>query len=387
MAMVNLSKKSTFQKVSDSMTEKISNMTRMVHCSSISSKVFFLNDLPDEILLKIFLYLSSPKDFGRCLQVSKRFNQILKDVKLWQNIRIWNCKFLRRKRISAKFFSQALDYGLENLSLRRCVVNGVLECRDKNQLKSLYLKWMNFYKGDNREFVSSMFENCQFLQRLFIQGRGSSKLDFQRITLNGHSLKVVNIYFHQDRFRVWWTQASLTLNLEIVKLIVDNCTELSELALSNISQEAVEYLCQNLTPKIRKLHLDCRAMVDFYLPTQNIKILSSRFDKLTALSIISIRISKVALRYIKNLANLEKLALSQWDEELTVWIDDLAEMSKLKLLCMDSFFGTKIQLKQMCEQRLSHMKNLTVLFDGVKLVKFCYQKKLMDIAMPDKNRW
>ena len=306
----------------------------------------------------------------------------MKDKKLWQNIRIWE-----KKKISAKLFSQALDYGLESLSLRRCVVTGNLESPDVNQLKSLYLKWMNFYKRDNREFVSNMFENGQFLQRLFIQGRGSSKLDFQKITVNGHSLKVVNIYFHQDRFKVWWTQASLSLNLEIVKLIIDNCTELSELALSNISKEAVEYLCQNLTPKICKLHLDCRAKIDFFLPTQNIKILSSRCDKLTALSIISIRISKVASRYIKTLANLEKLALSQWDEELTVWIDDMAEMSKLKILCIDSLFGTKRQLKQMCEQRLAHLKNLTVLFDGVKLVNFGYQKKLMNIAMPDKNRW
>ena len=187
---------------------------------------------------------------------------------------------------------------------------------------------------------------------------------------------MANIYFHQDRFRVWWTQASLSLNLEIVKLIVDNCTELSELALSNISQGAVEYLCQNLTPKICKLHLDCRAKIDFRLPNNSIKILSSRFNKLTALSICSIWISSVAVRHIKNLSNLEKLALPQLDEELTAWIDDLAEMSKLKLLCIDSLFGTK-----MCQQRLGHLENLTV------LVNFGYRKKLMNIAMPDKNRW
>ena len=114
-----MAQKSTLQKLSESITEKISNVTRTGHCFSISSKVFSLIDLPDEILLKIFLFLP-PKDLGRCLQVSKRFNQILKDVKLWQNIRIWN-KFLRRKGISAKFFSQSLDYGLENLSPRRCV--------------------------------------------------------------------------------------------------------------------------------------------------------------------------------------------------------------------------------------------------------------------------
>ena len=167
MAMVNPLQKSTFQKVTDSITENISNLSQMVNSSSILSKVFSLNDLPDEVLLKIFFNLP-PKDLGRCLQVSKRFNQIGKDEKIWQNVRIWN-RF--RKRISAKFFSQALDYGLENLSLRRCVVKGVLERHDNSQLKSLYLKWINFYKGNNIEFVSNMFENCQCLQQLFIQGQ------------------------------------------------------------------------------------------------------------------------------------------------------------------------------------------------------------------------
>ena len=117
-----MGQKSTLQKLSESITEKISNVTRTGHCFSISSKVFSLIDLPDEILLKIFMSLP-PKDLGRCLQVSKRFNQILKDVKLWQNIRIWN-KFLRRKGISAKFFSQALDYGLENEKLNKNKIEG-----------------------------------------------------------------------------------------------------------------------------------------------------------------------------------------------------------------------------------------------------------------------
>ena len=224
-----------------------------------------------------------------------------------------------------------------------------------------------------------------------VQGFGSSKLDFHRITVNGHNLKVINISFHKERLKIYWTESSLALNLETVKLIVDNCTELSELALSNISQLAVVYLCQNLTQKICKLHLDGKLKTGhYYLPNTSVKILSRRFDKLTALSICYIRISNAAVRYIKNLANLEKLALSQSDEELTVRINYFAAMSKLKLLCVDSihsFFGTRKELKEMCVQELSHLENLTILFDGVKIVKFGYQKKLMDIAMPDKNRW
>ena len=41
-----------------------------------------LNDLPDEVILNIFTYLST-KDLGRCACVSKRFKSISKTESLW----------------------------------------------------------------------------------------------------------------------------------------------------------------------------------------------------------------------------------------------------------------------------------------------------------------
>ena len=131
-----------------------------------SNQELSLNDLSDEILLKIFWYLR-PKNSGRFLQVSKRLNQIAKDKRLWRNITLWN-KF--PKKISANFFFQALDYGLENLELRKCEVKGVMERPERNELKSLNLQCLDFYKRSNTEFVSNLFENCQFLENLFIKG-------------------------------------------------------------------------------------------------------------------------------------------------------------------------------------------------------------------------
>ena len=67
MSVANPSNESTFQTI------------------SILNRVFSLNDLPDEILLKLFSYLR-PKDLGRCLQVCKRFNQTAKDESICKNI-------------------------------------------------------------------------------------------------------------------------------------------------------------------------------------------------------------------------------------------------------------------------------------------------------------
>ena len=337
-----------------------------------SDQELSLKDLPDEILMKIFMYLR-PKYLGRFRQVSKRLNHIAKDKRLWRNITLWN-RFYRK--ISADFFTQALHYGLEKLELRKCEVKGVMKRPERNQLKSLNLQWLNFYKRSNAEFVSNLFENCQFLENLFIKGFGSLKLDFQKLTINGQLLKKINISF---RTYVWWTQNSQALTYKAVVLIVNNCRELSELALSNITRPAVEYLCKNLTPKICKLHLDSWQKEYLYLPEYSVDILSKRCDKLTALSLGFIKIPRLALSYLKNLMNLEKLAFFECFVNETynwkVWIGEFDKMTKLKVLCI-SYIRYE-PTKQKCKQRLSNLENLTMIFDQ----NFLDQKKLMDIAV------
>ena len=57
--------------------------------------------LPDESIFEIFSYLG-PQELGRCLQVSKRFNKIAKDSKLWEKIELFH------KDIPAEFIGYAL---------------------------------------------------------------------------------------------------------------------------------------------------------------------------------------------------------------------------------------------------------------------------------------
>ena len=64
--------------------------------------------------------------------------------------------------------------------------------------------------------------------------------------------------------------------------------------------------------------------------------------------------------------------------ELSVWIGEFAQMTSLKFLCF-AFINSaeRKQMIQMCEQQLSHMENLTLIF----VEKFKDQKILMDITM------
>ena len=68
-----------------------------------------IENLPDEILLKIFAFLQ-PKDVVQCLQVSTTFRRISKDETLWQKLHIQN------EKIPVKLIGQVLGYGLRHLS-------------------------------------------------------------------------------------------------------------------------------------------------------------------------------------------------------------------------------------------------------------------------------
>ena len=93
---------------------------------------------------------------------------------------------------------------------------------------------------------------------------------------------------------------------------------------------------------------------------------------------------------MKNLSILEKVSLFKccvvtnvadfWSPyaELSVWIGELAQMTTLKVLCFTYINSAeRKQMIQMCEQQLSHLENLTLIF----FEKFKGQNILMDITM------
>ena len=55
----------------------------------IEKMTIFLDNLPNEVLLKVFTYLNI-RDLGYCAQVSKRLGDISIDESLWQKINVFN---------------------------------------------------------------------------------------------------------------------------------------------------------------------------------------------------------------------------------------------------------------------------------------------------------
>ena len=55
----------------------------------VKKMTIFLDNLPNEVLLKVFTYLNI-RDLGYCAQVSKRLGDISIDESLWQKINVFN---------------------------------------------------------------------------------------------------------------------------------------------------------------------------------------------------------------------------------------------------------------------------------------------------------
>ena len=71
--------------------------------------------LPDEIILKIFSFLSF-KSLGNCNQVSHRMKRIAEDTSLWEKVRAW------LKVIPAGFMEKIVRLKVKYLCLQHCEV-------------------------------------------------------------------------------------------------------------------------------------------------------------------------------------------------------------------------------------------------------------------------
>ena len=102
-------------------------------------------DLPDEIILKIFNYLSI-KDLCHCATMNRKMRSISSDESLWYQMHLTG-------KFSAKLLKQTLDRGCRYLSLYRCnVFSGNIRFK-----KNFQLKYLNLQNSDNDARVSNNF--------------------------------------------------------------------------------------------------------------------------------------------------------------------------------------------------------------------------------------
>ena len=196
-----------------------------------------LPDMPDEILLKIFNYLDwDILSILKLSQISKRFNAICQEESLWQKAS------LAKARIPTTLVQKILEKGCRYLRLDRVKLKGKLELTGCSQLKGLFIHDCKARSGVFEELLAS----CHSLKMLYLF----------RLALNS---SMINSICQQNgktlqTLKLRWSEG---LELEAIKLITSQCTELTEVSFADtyLSEDSINIVSSQLTPKVMKLSL------------------------------------------------------------------------------------------------------------------------------------
>ena len=272
--------------------------------------------LPDEVILKILGYLEGTKGLIYCGHLSQRIRKISQDETLWQKIN------LSRQSIPTGFLQMVLNNRCKYLTLRSSCIQGALKLDRPTQLKYLDLRNTN---STSDEVLEELLGSCRSLQKLSV----TKKFLVNRISQeNWNSLEVLEVLDFERGFDYD------CLDLESLKLVIKSCIELKELNLAQryLSEDAINFLVNNLTPKIEKLNLSCSwPMV---VKDEQIKTLVERCKKITSLDLQFSAITNNSITSItENLqSSLEELGVSGCMNVSYNKLLELKSMSKLKVL-------------------------------------------------------
>ena len=207
-------------------------------------------DLPDEIILQIFTHLEF-YDNALASQVSKRWKWLSEDQFLWRKVK------LDGKQVPAKFIEKVLRHGCQYLGLRGTEITNVSGPNlfsVSNQLKYLSISCDNYFASHHEVLMENLLGATKSLEKLSIRCDREYDFHFQptNIIQNNQTLTVLRI------------SSMKSLNFETVQLIFTNCLQLTEVSLvdCSMSVEALSFLCNNLTSKLKKLSLFCICAFD-----------------------------------------------------------------------------------------------------------------------------
>jgi len=237
----------------------------------ISSRVT-IEDLPNEILLKIFNYLEF-KDLGYCAQISHRFRGISQSPSLWETV------IENDQTIPAGFILHALTLGCKYLHLENSTItvtndsDYVMHKLPKdNQVKHLNLRNFKDHCDDSTKLMIA----CRSLEKLSL-----SSLDFNKaryipsIERNGQTLKTLDL------------SNCSGLTYKQVQRIFTACRSLEEVDLScteycrcsKLSTQSISFVCGILpAAHIKKVNFSGLPVKDCQL-----NLLINRCEKITEL--------------------------------------------------------------------------------------------------------
>ena len=226
--------------------------------------------MPDEILVKIFseLHLFS---LGKTAQVSKRWQRLSQDESLWSKINLMSCA------VESEFIEKCLKNGCKYLNLNDCHIFDKVDVPSGTKLKYLRVTGNHFdagvselskirinyddYYDDTHEIDQESYgvwralNNHDARVHQFMKSNNLNsleKLSYKRVKLDLDPL-----VFNNSQTLTFLHISAVKLDLRDMKLICNNLLELSRLTLidCNLENDAITFLCQNLTSKIKKLFM------------------------------------------------------------------------------------------------------------------------------------
>ena len=231
-----------------------------------------LENLPYEILLQIFEQINPKiKELILLSHVCRRMRLVAHDQSLWQNVNLFP------KSKSAGLLKLVLENGCKRLQACSQTV-GTLKLNQESRLE-----FFSTWHTDHR-ILNVLLKSCHSLKQLHLNSITLSHDMISSICYqNGNTLKVLKL-------AEWCSDTTRTVPSEWIRLIIDNCFELTVLDLSNtyLSEESIEYVAKNVTQKVSKLWLTgiksdnkCRQIVE---------ILEDRCNNLNELQTFEFRI-------------------------------------------------------------------------------------------------
>ena len=212
--------------------------------------LFPLEDLPDEVLLKILSYLDI-KGVLQCGHLFKRIREISNDKSLWKKLN------LTGRKIPFGFIEKAMQNGCEYLKLRYASVNG----RKKSKLPCS-LKFLEISFCDNHEGV---LQNCHLLEKLALFGVKLHSSGIEQIIQNGETLRSLSL-------------GPLKLRPELIQNLFIKCHQLTEVNMDCNNDAQICALVKNLTPNILKLSIR-----NYRVKGEHVATLVQRCKKITEL--------------------------------------------------------------------------------------------------------
>ena len=297
-----------------------------------------LQDLSDEIILKIFSFLHQ-KDLLQVAQVSKRTSVISKDSSLWGKV---NFQWIT---VTTSFLQQVINRRCKDLNLGYAKLEGTLNLTGHSELKTLDISNCKANEGVLEELLGS----CHSLEKIGMMNLTTISPIMLKIVCeqNGRTLQFLNMKDCKGLFP-----------LNAIELITSNCTQLSSLYLLNvkISEDAVNHLLNFLNPNIECLSFGYGHVVE----DSHVEILVKRFKKIKQLGIKSRRISNLTVDHIvNNLKGTLRLLHLEAENIFCEKLQDLKAMKQLQFL-------TGRRLRHNDGRRSEEIKRLRELLTNVK---------------------